>query len=74
MRKRPEGGAGSFLWRYLDAEGNEVGESARFADREEAEEWMGSAWSSLLSSGVEESALIDEERDRTLYKMALRAE
>lgn len=63
-----------FLWRYFDAEGSEVGESARFADREAAEEWMGSAWSGLLSSGVEESALIDVERDRTLYKMGLRPE
>jgi hypothetical protein len=63
-----------FLWRYFDAEGSEVGESSRFADREEAEEWMGSAWSGLLSSGVEKSALIDEERDRTLYTMGLRPE
>jgi hypothetical protein len=63
-----------FFWRYFNVEGSEVGESARFADREEAEEWMGTAWSDLLSSGVEETALIDEERDRTLYRMGLRAE
>ena len=63
-----------FLWKYFDAEGNEVGESRRFGDRDEAEEWMGTAWSGLLSKGVEESALIDDERDRTLYRMGLRAE
>jgi hypothetical protein len=63
-----------FVWRYFNAQGEEVGDSERFTDREEAEEWMGTAWSDLLSSGVEETALIDEERDRTLYRMGLRAE
>jgi hypothetical protein len=63
-----------FLWKHFDGDGNEVGESARFPNREEAEEWMGTAWSDLLSTGVEESALIDDDRDRTLYRMGLRAE
>lgn len=63
-----------FLWTYFDAQGSRVGESERFADRDEAEEWMGTAWSDLLSSGVEEAALTDEERDRVLYRMGLRAE
>ncbi|HET6771293.1 MAG TPA: hypothetical protein VFH75_06615 [Actinomycetota bacterium] len=63
-----------FFWRYFNVDGSEVGESERFSDRAEAEEWMGTAWSDLLSSGVEETALIDEERDRTLYRMGLRAE
>lgn len=61
-----------FVWRYFDAEGVEVGESERFADRKAAEEWMGTAWSGLLSSGVEETSLIDDERDRMLYRMGLR--
>jgi hypothetical protein len=63
-----------FRWRHFDADGNEIGESDRFSNREEAEEWMGTAWSGLLSSGVEESALIDDDRDRTLYRMGLRSE
>jgi hypothetical protein len=63
-----------FLWKYFDAQGSQVGESERFADRDEAEVWMGTAWSDLLSSGVEEAALIDEGGERTLYRMGLRAE
>lgn len=61
-----------FLWRYLDLEGTEVGTSERFSERAAAEEWMGTAWSDLLSSGVEEVALVDEERDRPVYQMGLR--
>lgn len=61
-----------FLWRYFDPEGTEVGTSERFNDRANAEEWMGTAWSDLLSSGVEEVALVDEELARTLYQMGLR--
>jgi hypothetical protein len=61
-----------FLWRYFDPEGTEVGTSDRFNERAAAEEWMGTAWSDLLSSGVEEVALVDEERDRPLYQMGLR--
>lgn len=61
-----------FLWKYFDAQGKEVGASDRFGDRVAAEEWMGTAWSDLLSSGVEEVILSDEERDRTLYRMGLR--
>lgn len=61
-----------FLWRYFDTEGNEVGTSDRFTERAAAEEWMGTAWSDLLSSGVEEVALLDEELARALYRMGLR--
>lgn len=63
-----------FLWRYLDASGAETGVSAVFEDREAAESWMGEAWSELLAGGVEQVALVDQERDRTLYRMALREE
>ena len=61
-----------FLWTYFDLEGTEVGTSDRFNERAAAEEWMGTAWSDLLSSGVEQVALMDEERARTLYRMGLR--
>jgi hypothetical protein len=63
-----------FLWTYFNAEGDRVGESDRFAGREAAEEWMGAEWSELLSSGVDEVALVDEDRDRILYRMGLGAE
>lgn len=63
-----------FLWTYFDLEGTEVGTSDRFNERPAAEEWMGTAWSDLLSSGVEQVALVDEERARTLYRMGLREE
>jgi hypothetical protein len=61
-----------FEWRYLDAAGAETGTSDTFDDREGAEAWMGEAWSSLLARGVEEVALIDRQRGRTLYRMGLR--
>lgn len=63
-----------FLWMYFDLEGTEVGTSDRFNERAGAEEWMGTVWSDLLSSGVEQVALVDEERARTLYRMGLREE
>lgn len=61
-----------FAWRYLDAEGEETGRSEPFDDREAAEAWMGEAWADLLARGVEEVALVDLDRDRTLYRMGLR--
>jgi hypothetical protein len=63
-----------FVWRYFNAQGGDAGGSAPFTERQAAEDWMGVAWSDLLSLGVEEAALVDEERDRTLYRMGLRAE
>jgi hypothetical protein len=60
-------------WRYLDAEGRDLGASGPFDDREEAEAWMGEAWSDLLERGVEEVVLVDRDRGRTLYRMGLRA-
>jgi hypothetical protein len=61
-----------FLWRYFDLKGTQVGTSDRFSERAAAEDWMGTAWSDLLTSGVEEVALVDEELARTLYQMGLR--
>jgi hypothetical protein len=61
-----------FEWRYLDAEGREVGSSEPFQDRAEAEAWMGDAWSALLGDGVEQVALVDRDEGRTLYRMGLR--
>jgi hypothetical protein len=61
------------VWRYLDAHGRDVGGSEPFDARERAEAWMGETWSELLGRGVEEVALVDRDRDRTLYRMGLRA-
>jgi hypothetical protein len=61
-----------FVWRYHDAAGDDVGESEAYEDREAAEAWMGEAWSDLLQRGVEEVALEDRDRGRTLYRMGLR--
>jgi hypothetical protein len=60
-----------FAWRYLDEAGNVLGESHQFADRAEAETWMGEAWADLRDRGVEEVALIELESDRSLYRMGL---
>jgi hypothetical protein len=61
-----------FEWRYLDADGQDVGGSDPFEDRDRAESWMGEAWSGLLGRGVEEVVLVDRDRDRTVYRMGLR--
>jgi hypothetical protein len=61
-----------FVWRYLDAEGNDVGASDRFADREDAESWVGDSWEQLLERGVERVSLIDEGAEKRLYTMGLR--
>jgi hypothetical protein len=63
-----------FEWRFLDREGKEIGVSEAFTARADAEEWMGTAWSGLLSSGVEQVELVDEEEGRPLYRMGLRAQ
>jgi hypothetical protein len=62
-----------FGWTYLDRAGEEVGRSSRFDDAEQAEEWMGSSWQELLERGVEAVVLVDEERERVLYRMGLEA-
>jgi hypothetical protein len=63
-----------FVWRYLDHEGQEVGSSERFDDRDEAEAWIGVAWSDLHDTGIEEVVLFDEERGEALYRMGLAQE
>jgi hypothetical protein len=58
------------IWRYLGSEGQDLGASDPFEDRQTAEEWMGEAWSALLKDGVEEVGL--EEDGREIYRMGLR--
>ncbi len=58
------------VWRYLGSEGQSLGSSEPFDNRQAAEEWMGEAWSGLLSGGVEEVTLEDDGRE--VYRMGLR--
>jgi hypothetical protein len=60
-----------FAWRFLDAGGDVLRQSERFADQAAAETWMGEAWSGLREQGVDEVELIDVEADRLVYRMAL---
>ena len=62
------------VWAYLDASGDQVGESEAFEDRQAAEAWLGESWSGLLQRGVEQVVLEDRDRKRTLYRMGLREE
>ncbi len=43
-----------YWWRY----GSGPERSEAFAERAEAEEWLGSAWSRLLGQGVDEVTLV----------------
>jgi hypothetical protein len=60
-----------FVWHYLDDSGDELGRSGSFPDREAAEAWIGECWADLLESGIDEVALIDEERSERVYRMGL---
>ena len=63
-----------FAWRYLDHEGEELGSSEVFHDREAAESWIGLSWADLHANGIEEVELIDQDRGDTLYRMGLAQE
>lgn len=63
-----------FAWTYLDQSGDEVGSSPRFADTEQAEDWIGGSWPDLVENGVESVVLFDHDRGRRLYRMGLGAE
>lgn len=60
-----------FGWRYLDAEGQEVGASPPFGIREDAEAWLGLEWESLRARGVMAVELMDRGRSEALYRMSL---
>ena len=63
----------TFAWAYLGSDGEHLGSSEEFADRESAEQWMGQSWEDLLQTGVAEVALVDRDRDRRVYRMGLAA-
>jgi hypothetical protein len=62
------------VWRYLDHDGGELGTSEPFGDRESAESWLGISWADLYANGIEEVALVDQERGDVMYRMALAQE
>jgi hypothetical protein len=60
-----------YAWRYFDAEGHEVGGSQSFADRAEAEAWLGEGWADLVEDGVHSVGLFDLETNSLEYRMDL---
>ena len=62
----------AFAWVLHDEDGALMRTTQPFDSRDEAEAWMGSAWSELLEEGAESVSLV--EGDETLYEMGLRAE
>ena len=56
----------AWLWRYLDAQGEEMtqvaGAAGPFPAQADAETWLGESWSDLLAEGVESVSLLDGER------------
>jgi hypothetical protein len=64
----------AFVWRLIPAAGEDRF-SDGFADRADAEAWLGSAWEVLAAEGVEEVELLERARGdpegRVLYRMSL---
>jgi hypothetical protein len=63
-----------FTWRYLDDTGRELGVSRAFADREDAEVWLGGSWADLRERGIEGVELLDQSRGGPVFRMALGVE
>ncbi len=63
-----------FGWTYTDGQGNELGRSPHFGDREDAESWLGQTWQGLLDLGIEEVSLFDHRKGERLYRMGLQPE
>jgi hypothetical protein len=61
-----------FTWRLHDDAGIRMRETQSFSSQEEAEAWMGTAWSELLDEGAGSVSLLEGEE--TIYEMGLRAE
>ena len=60
----------AFRWVLHDAQGSDLRATENFATKEDAEEWMGEHWSSLLDEGAETVSLMSDEDQ--LYEMGLR--
>ncbi len=66
---------GVFVWRLLGGGAAEDRFSEGFADRAEAEAWIGAAWEDLAAEGIEEVELLERAADgadaRPIYRMSL---
>ncbi len=60
-----------FGWTYIDGNGEDVGTSGRFDDRQAAEDWIGQSGEGLAEYGVTEVVLMDHVRGCGLYRMGL---
>ncbi len=60
-----------FLWKYLDAEGSDVGSSPPFPSRDEADDWLRQSWEDLLDQAISQVELFDDAANETLYRMPL---
>lgn len=60
----------AFCWILHDAAGADMRSTHDFPSREDAEEWMGREWQSLLDEGAESASLVRDAR--VLYRMGLR--
>ncbi|MFN2390301.1 MAG: hypothetical protein ABR575_11960 [Actinomycetota bacterium] len=61
-----------FRWVPHDADGSDMDATETFATRQEAEDWMGREWESLLEGGAEHVSLVDD-AGTVYYRMGLRA-
>lgn len=56
----------TWLWRYEDADGNEIVDRLLprelFQSQADAESWIGENWRVLLAAGVEQVTLLEEDR------------
>ena len=53
-----------YRWHYQDSAGTEVpGPAVEFADRTEAEDWLGLQWTELLDDGVDQVVLTEDGAD-----------
>ena len=67
----------TWRWRYENANGGEVSDGPLpreiFPSQADAESWLGENWKTLLSSGVEQVTLLED--DKVEYRgMSLRVE
>jgi hypothetical protein len=59
-----------YRWVLHDLIGDDMRTTDGFDSKEQAEEWMGAEWASLLDEGAESVSLVKD--DKMLYKMGLR--
>ena len=58
-------------WRFLGPDDVEAGWSEPFADRDDAEAWLGETWPDLVDEGSNTSSSTDGATGEALYRMSL---